>query len=441
MIEESERDNFQEDLAIVGNGAFGTALLQQLGRLVGAKISEIVTPGHDSQNYPSDEAPKNFILAIPSSQKETTLEHIRKYPDSRIILTSKGLASAELYKELSDEEKNRVFILSGPNIAQQIIDGSPTATIIAGKNINISDVYALQQKLNSEHLRFYASVSPEVVQWSGIIKNLLVFELGKVWKKLSSKEKTQILFETLQAGFSVVEKNCPEGENPYEYFGIAGLGDILLCMEFFEKSEGSRNFRGGVMKGIGANDESIEEIEGTVEGLSMSEEFNAEKIPKNLDTAEMRQFREKIQSLSSGDGLIVEEGKEASHLPSKVLFSEVLKVLEAYEELIGSFFGENTKAWVFCRMFLEFIRIFGTEYRDDILQAMLESVLDKDSFSSERVGEYLSTLTDIDESLPLTRFLCQVSDGSVELSSEDIGKHLLNRATVTEGIDKVFPIE
>jgi glycerol-3-phosphate dehydrogenase (NAD(P)+) len=424
----------EKNVGVVGKGAFGTALSQSFQFLINNKINDLISLGRESLTLSKENIPDIFILAIPSSEDESVLAHIKIYPNSCIILTSKGIATEKLYASLSSDEKNHVFILSGPNIADQIKNGTPTATVLAGSNQD--QVSKLQETLNGENLRIYGSNSPEIIQWSGILKNLLVFELGKVWNKLSPEQQSQLLMEALHAGFSVIQKICPSEENAHEFWGIAGLGDILLCLEFFEESKGSRNFRAGKKHGIGANEEEILTEFGTVEGLTLSKEFHNVEIPEDLDTFEMRNLKQKINNISKGESLEAVSQKN-EHTHSKILFSQILQLLKNYEKIINKKLGENTKSWIFSRIFLEFIQIFGTENKNSILESMINTVLIDQPLSNNVSLDSLNIPYDVDEATPLINFLLQFITGKTELSFEAISKNLLNRNTTTEGIEKI----
>ena len=84
------------------------------------------------------------ILAVPSQTLRSNLENWKDQLSSSAIIVSlaKGLEHdtdlrmSELIKEVTGVESDRIAVLSGPNLAGEVMDQQPTATVIACANEN-----------------------------------------------------------------------------------------------------------------------------------------------------------------------------------------------------------------------------------------------------------------------------------------------------------------
>ncbi len=444
-----ERQAGLEAIEVVGCGAFGDALTKSLRFLTREdvrRVGKVFCQDEGAINMPVEKAPKIIFLAIPSNAtneagEPAIPEFINKYKSSDLILTSKGEDAWQVYRNLDDGQKKRVFILSGPNIAEQMAD--PSAAIIAGTNHRRAK--QLQSILNSRKLRFYASESPDVIQMSGILKNLLVFELGRVWDQLSPDEKIEMLIFAINTGYSVVQTHCPDRQKASEFFGIAGVGDLLLCTEFFPEGGGSRNFKAGKMKSEGHTDEDILEKFRTIEGLKMSNELHGglDEIPELLDTSEMLYFRDVINHTGQF-GTIPQKlkRKDTYHPAYKTLINEVFRHFEEVIEIVEEEregriqFRENTKAWFFCRLFRELVSVYGTGEYENILRTMFQYVLqEREVVRASEPQEVLH--------LPLTRFhkspllLWFTKINKRKATKRAVDAILLGRNTESEGLSKL----
>ncbi len=416
-----EQQRSKETIAVIGGitGDFGQYLIEKLD--VSGKMTKAISGRIENKEINSVQI---IIVAIPSDAIDTTLDFIQENPNSQIILTSKGILSQKLYTHLTEEEKQRVFIISGPNIASQI--DAPTATVLAG--INEEETEKLQKRLNGQGLRVYASSSPEVIQLSGIVKNLIVFELGMVWDKLNKSEKSVLLGKALDAGYSVIKSACPENENPEEYWGIAGMGDILLCLEFFKDSAGSRNFREG--RNL-ANGKSSQEK--TVEGESMHHDWHDEKLPQDFETEEMQDLRKILNNITNNTQENLSTKTNDLDFLKKV-FASIWNVFEGVSEIKTELHQSNTQAWLFSRCYKELIAIYGEQYEKSVIQqAMIECIL-----CPNENQEYLENsdgFNEFNEEQPILSLLKDILANNLEngeLSTQVTGI-FMNRETISEG--------
>lgn len=384
-------------IGIIGMGWFGCALRDAWSPLIGKTISGIDIWTDISERPKKD--PEILVLAIPSTAKNgaklAILDYIESFPSSSVIVTSKGRKALKIFqKHISPTDKWRVFSLSGPNLADQI-GKTPTATKIAGNSLQMAEFLA--QTLSSNTLDVEASESVEIVQRGGMMKNFLVFELGMIWDRLDTIEKKidAVLF-ALQAGFESINKAAPGEEERAEFFGISGLGDILLCLGIFPQADGSRNFRAGKLLSSGKNKEEVLREFQTLEGLGMSQKFHSEIRSRSFSGVLMDQFRDMIEN-------------KAVPSSNKTDISDISLVMDfLWEKFLTSAqkqnFQSNTHAWVACEILSEvananLVPLSRWENAEPFIRALLHTILQK-NISSKETKPALKIWKQLTQTLP-----------------------------------------
>ncbi len=413
---------------IIGfQGDFGSAIYQVLTEESKDKNFQVIgTDRPTAMESPERNTPEILFLAIPSWAKEDTLNYIRKNPHSIIVLTSKGVETQDLYQQLTQEEKDRVLIFSGPNKAVQIKTGSPTASVIAGQNKAVAEI--VHSHLNTPRLRLYASESPNVVQWSGILKNLIVLELGRFWDQVGLEIKIKLLSQALDAVFAVIKAKCPPRENPHEFWGIAGLGDILLCLEFFPGESGSRNFKFGKRIASGENPDTVEADFKTVEGRKISESFWHNTVDF-CEVSEMKTFQKTLQDLK--DGNMVNQELPLTDPQVKLVFAGIfsyfLKICKTKN------YQGNTQAWFFSRFYKELVEFFPETNPQTILNTLLATVLEETPNKTLEFRDWVNRNDhEIHQQFPILFNTKRLIKG--DLNPEQAEREILGRETLQEGL-------
>jgi len=132
---------------------------------------------------------------------------------------------------------NPVAVLSGPNLAVEVVRGLPTATVIGSVNENYAT--ELQRFLGSEHFRIYTSDDVVSIELGGALKNVFAIAAGvSDGLGLGDNSKaaliTRALAELLRLGKRM-------GGNERTFYGLSGVGDLIAtCF-----SKHSRNRRVG----------------------------------------------------------------------------------------------------------------------------------------------------------------------------------------------------
>jgi glycerol-3-phosphate dehydrogenase len=372
-------------VGIIGTGWFGCALRDAWTPLIGKTISGIDMWKRISERPKID--PEILVLAIPSTAKNgekfALLDYIESFPLASVIVTSKGRKALKIFQNhISPNDKWRVFSLSGPNLADQI-GHTPTATKIAGNSLQSAEFLA--RTLSSNFLHVEASESIEIVQRGGMMKNFLVFELGKLWEKLNTPQmKIEAIIMALHAGFDSINTTSPGEEDRSEFFGLSGLGDILLCLGIFPQADGSRNFRAGQLLASGKNYEEVLEEFKTLEGLIMSQKFHEGIRTRSFCGEKMDRFRAMTQGESP---LIPQKNK----FPALTILMRSIwkKFLEKAKE---QNFQSNTHAWTACELLSKvasanLVLLTRWENAEPFVRALLETLLiEEETISIESVA-------------------------------------------------------
>lgn len=183
-----------------------------------------------------------------------------------IIILTKGLLNSKEYLFVTDYIQSlcpasSIGLLSGPNIASEINNNLPSATVIAAHDVEFS-VYC-QKILNHPILRVYTSQDLRGVEIGGVIKNILAIASGCCdGLGFGVNTKSALLTRGLQEIIRFSKQyNC----DPQTFYGLSGLGDLIATCH----SKDSRNYRFGVLLGEGKRrEEALSIVNRTVEGVN-----------------------------------------------------------------------------------------------------------------------------------------------------------------------------
>lgn len=279
-------------VSVFGAGAWGSTLAQVLcdaGNEVllwGRKedvVNEINTK-HTNSKYigqnilPSelrattdlDEAfafSKNYVLAIPSQQLRATLQLWKPHftNDCLIISTLKGIeiTSQMRMTEVMEDVigKHRIALITGPNLADELILRQPAGAVAAATNQATSE--EVRDLFRTPYYRVYTSVDLLGCELAGAIKNVIALAVG-ISIGMGFGENTQAMLIT--RGLNEVARLCAaHGADPLSAAGLAGMGDLVATCG----SPLSRNRTFGELLGSTRSMEvALGQWEKTVEGVS-----------------------------------------------------------------------------------------------------------------------------------------------------------------------------
>jgi glycerol-3-phosphate dehydrogenase (NAD(P)+) len=208
------------------------------------------------------------VFALPCQTLPVVLARIRRtgIRNPHYLSLIKGidvrtllLPSATIRRSL--RVKNRVYVLSGPSIANEIIRGEPTAVVLVGPDPKTAQM--LQHELATENFRIYHGRDTVGVEIAGAAKNILAIAAGiSDGLGFGANTRGTLITRGIVELQRLVEKI---GGRPETLWGLAGLGDLVTTAS----SEDSRNHRVGRMLGEGLTSEQIRiKIVMVAEGLT-----------------------------------------------------------------------------------------------------------------------------------------------------------------------------
>lgn len=182
----------------------------------------------------------------------------------RSLATDESVTREDVHtmSEVIQQESSvvRVGCLAGPNLATEISEGKPAATVVASQ---FDEVVQIGQKLlKNDRFLIYGSSDLMGVELCGILKNIIALGAGTVFG-LGLGENAKALF--ISRGLvEMVHIGKAMGGNAQAFLGLAGVGDLIATCS----SNLSRNFTVGRKLAEGKTIESImDEMEEVAEGV------------------------------------------------------------------------------------------------------------------------------------------------------------------------------
>ncbi len=254
-----------EKFAVIGGGAWGTALAQAARRagrdtVLWARNPEVVGAIRDRRENPlylpgialDSElvATDDLDLARESDALllVTPAQHIREICrrlaniDRPLVVCAKGFetTTGALMSEIVAAEcpKAPIAILSGPSFAAEVARGQPTAVTLACADETLGE--NLVQALGSQTFRPYWSGDVLGAQIGGAVKNVLAIAAGIVMGRALGENAraalvTRGLAELMRLGAAM-------GARPETLMGLSGLGDLMLTCNSLESRNSSLGF-------------------------------------------------------------------------------------------------------------------------------------------------------------------------------------------------------
>ncbi|MBA3525676.1 MAG: NAD(P)-dependent glycerol-3-phosphate dehydrogenase [Pseudomonadota bacterium] len=270
-------------IAIIGGGAWGTALAQVAARdgqpaLLWAREPEVVAsinerhenalflPGRELD--PAIRATGDladiadcgtWLVVTPAQHMRSVLEAA---PPSKapMVLCSKGIEerSGELLHQVAREVRPGapIAVLSGPTFAHEVAAGLPTAVTLAVADEQLGE--ELRSRIARPTFRIYVSDDVAGAEVGGAVKNVLAIACGVVeGRGLGQNARAAMIGR----GFAEMTRFGEAfGAKRETLAGLSGLGDLVLTCS----STSSRNFSLGVGLGQGRSAAELLEDRRTV---------------------------------------------------------------------------------------------------------------------------------------------------------------------------------
>ncbi len=282
--------NSLKKVAVLGGGSFGT-VLANLAASNGNQVSlwvrdseqalRINSEGANTSYHPELRLSTNIkasenldevmhqasiiFIATPSLIFEQIVKRISNFltEEAFIISCTKGILDKPfrtLSDILSEELKNKVGVLSGPNLAKEIADKKIAGTVIASCDDKLID--AVKAILSSEHFKIYSSNDIQGVELAGALKNIYAIICGMAESLKVGENALGLILTRSMAEMSRFA--VAKGANPITFLGLAGMGDLVATCT----SKLSRNYQLGFNLGQNMSlDTAKKEVGQVAEGL------------------------------------------------------------------------------------------------------------------------------------------------------------------------------
>jgi glycerol-3-phosphate dehydrogenase (NAD(P)+) len=248
------------EIAIIGAGAWGTALSIVLGRagthrirlwahekdvcesIANHRINDKFLP---LQPIPSSVTPRNdlaetlsdaeiVVSVMPSQHCRQLFQKMKPHlrPETMIVSATKGLEENSLLRMTEviaqviqpDGPKPRIGALSGPSFALEAARGDPTAVAVASRDSELART--IQQEFSNASFRVYTNEDPVGVELGGALKNTIAIAAGVCSGLGLGHNSVAGLITRGLAEMTRLVVAC--GGKAETMAGLAGLGDLVL---------------------------------------------------------------------------------------------------------------------------------------------------------------------------------------------------------------------
>tara|TARA_R110000823_G_scaffold119998_16_gene244497 strand:+ start:1762 stop:2766 length:1005 start_codon:yes stop_codon:yes gene_type:complete len=256
------------NVAVLGGGSWGTTVASLVTRNApvtlwarnSATVDEINSQ-HTNETYlPGATLPEKLrattnlaeavnsadlvVMAVPSQYFRHVLEEVRVHLRTWVPIVSltKGLELGSLLRmsEIVEEvlPGHPVAVLTGPNLAREIMDGKAAASVIAMEDEII--VQELQRVFGSGLFRVYTNTDVIGCELGGVLKNIIAIAVG-MGDGQGAGDNTRAALIT--RGLAEISRlGVAMGGRAETFSGLAGMGDLIATCT----STQSRNHHVGV---------------------------------------------------------------------------------------------------------------------------------------------------------------------------------------------------
>jgi glycerol-3-phosphate dehydrogenase (NAD(P)+) len=244
--------------AVLGAGSWGTAFAKVLGEsgcrvVIWARREEVAhtirTQRRNPYYLPQALLPDTVtatsdasaaltgadlvVMAVPSQTLRGNLSAWlatgAMEPDATLVSLMKGielgtgLRMSEVIAETTGADPGRVVVVTGPNLAAEIAQAQPAATVVAC--VDAERAAVVQRAVTTAYLRPYTNDDVIGCELGGAVKNVIALACGMaagmgLGDNTRATLITRGLAETARLGVRL-------GADPLTFAGLAGLGDLV----------------------------------------------------------------------------------------------------------------------------------------------------------------------------------------------------------------------
>jgi glycerol-3-phosphate dehydrogenase (NAD(P)+) len=329
-------------ISVIGAGSWGTAVSWLLGGkghevtlwARETEIAEGVNANHHNPLYlPDVVLPESVrasddvatalvgaeavVMVTPSMGVRTTAQAMKPHlgVDIPVCILSKGVEQDTLMlmtEVLTDVFGNgdRIAGLSGPNHAEEVSKGVPSATVVASYSEDVRRLF--QDAFMTSFFRVYTNSDVVGVELCGASKNIVAIAAG-MCDGLGYGDNTKATLMT--RGLAEMSRlGAALGANPLTYMGLAGMGDLIVtCTSRHSRNRGLGQLiaEGGTMQDF--YDKTHMVAEGAVACISVDELGKREGVEMPLTELVRAVLYEGLDPREAGTLLMGREARDELH--------------------------------------------------------------------------------------------------------------------------------
>jgi glycerol-3-phosphate dehydrogenase (NAD(P)+) len=211
---------------------------------------------------------RRVVVAVPGAAVGGLAEMVRGRlrPDAVLISGTKGLQPAtglrpaQIWEQVAGLPSERYAALSGPNLAQEIVAGVPTSTVVAALDAQVAR--DAQRLFSSRAFRVYTNDDLIGVELGGALKNIVAIAAG-IGDGFGFGDNSKATLLT-RAWREMARLAVALGARESTLYGLSGMGDLFATAA----SPQSRNHRLGVLLARGETlGEAQHEVAQVAEGV------------------------------------------------------------------------------------------------------------------------------------------------------------------------------
>jgi glycerol-3-phosphate dehydrogenase (NAD(P)+) len=223
-----------------------------------------------------------IVMAVPSQGFRDVLVSLREYvgPSVPIVSLTKGLESTtglRMTQVVSEVLPGHpVAVLTGPNLAREIAQGQPAASVVAVENSDIGR--DLQRVFNRPTWRMYTNTDVVGCEIAGVVKNVIAIGAGMAYG-LGFGDNTRAALITRGLA-EITRLAVAMGARPETFAGLAGMGDLIAtCASSMSRNNtvGRRLGQGETLSSIIASTSMVAEgVKSSATVLELARTYNVD---------------------------------------------------------------------------------------------------------------------------------------------------------------------
>ena len=169
------------------------------------------------------------VLAVPS---QSLRDNLRQWqiPETAIVVSlakgielGTGLRMSEVVAEAGDIAPDRIVAVTGPNLAREIAERQPSASVVA--SVSPATAEAFQAVCHTARFRAYTNTDVIGCELAGATKNVIALAVGMaIGLGLGANATASVITRGLA---EITRLGVALGADPYTFSGLAGLGDLV----------------------------------------------------------------------------------------------------------------------------------------------------------------------------------------------------------------------